>query len=220
MSLKIVVQGVGEVALSLERRRQLTEHRIGDAIKAGATIARDAARRLAHVPFTVRGGYITRNVQDATRRYNIRKRDDIVEARINSGRTEAQVLAKAHVTAARTKAVQGVLAGLGKTDRYLLRNSLWIKRRKKGETRSHRGHTDRSGLSNLAFSTRAQFGGRRAKGARNPIVAWARPKDLHKRDTMWLAGDALNIIVLRPAIRRNEKKILASLQLAVKKGMS
>lgn len=208
MSLKIVVQGVGEVAIGLERRRQRTENQVGDAIQSGATLARDAARRLAHVPFTVRKGYLTRNVQDATRRYHIRKRDDIVEARINSDRTEAQVLAKAHVTAARTKAVQGVLADLGRTQRYLIRKTLWVRRGKGGQTRSHAGHKDRTGLQKVSLAQNRY------------LRRWAMPKDIDMRDTVWLGGEALNIIVLRPAIRRNEKKILASLQLAVKKGMS
>lgn len=216
MSLKIVVEGVGDIAAGVKRTIAITEDFVGHEINKGARTVRDSADKLANVPFKVRSNGLWRNVQESPRRYRLGGRN-LVEARINSAKTEAMVVAKAHVTAARTKAVKNVFSLLGRTQRFLIRKSLWIKRgSSRAGNRSHQGHPNRAGLMQVSLSGGlSRFGNSRQHWIRK----WAGPKDLHLRDTTWLAGEALNLIILRPAVKRNEKQILAALRLAVRRGM-
>ena len=178
MSLKIVVEGVGELASGVKRTIALTEDLVGHEIKKGAKTVRDTGDKLANVPFKVRSNGLWRNVQESPRRYRLTGRN-LVEARVNSSKTEAVVMAKAHVTAARTKAIRGVFSLLGRTQRFLVRKSIWIKRGSShGGNRSHRGHPNRAGLQSVSLSGGlSRFGNSRQHWIRK----WALPKDLDKR---------------------------------------
>lgn len=211
--LAILVRGIGDVAKGLERRRQRTENRVGDAVILCAKVVREAALDLARFPFRRRG--LWRNVQDAPRRFKVAG-SALVESRVNSTKTEATILARAHITTARSKAVKSVLGKLGQS-KDLVRKELWIKRgSSRGKTRSHAGHQSRTGLQRVSLSGGlSRFGGSRKRHIRE----WALPRDLDKRDTVRLRGEALRVIVLQPSLDRNRSKILAHLNVAARSGM-
>lgn len=214
MGMRILVQGIEDVARGLEERRQRTQRSVGDAIVLSSKLLRDAALDLARTPFRRRG--LWRNVQDAPRRFRVQG-TNLVEARINSSRDEAQVIAKAHVTSARSKAVKAVFERTGQS-RQLVRKELWIKRgSSRSGKRSHAGHDSRAGLVRVSLA-----GGlsRLGNSRKRHLREWALPRDLDKRDTVRLRGEALRVIVLGPALKRNQKTILDHLHFAARKGMS
>lgn len=215
MGMTIVVKGIGDLAASLERRRQRTASQVGDAIQLSAKMLRDAQLDLARSPFRRRG--LWRNVQDAPRRFQV-SGNALVDARLNAGRTEARILTKAHITTARSKAIKAVFDRAGQR-KQLFRSELWVRRGrlKAGQKRSHKGHESRAGLQRVALSSLSRKKNAKFSGS---IREWAEPKDLHKRDTVRLRGDALRIIIAAPVIKRNKSKILAHIQRAARKGMS
>ncbi len=214
MGMRLLVQGIEAVAKDYERRTRSTERRVGDALQLGAKVIRDAGLKLADTPFRRRG--LWRNVQDTSRRFRVRG-NSLVEARVNSSRTEAQVLAKAHITSGRSDAVKSVFGRTGKS-KELVRKELWIKRgSSRSGNRSHKGHPDRTGLQRVSLAGGlSRFGGSRKRHIRE----WALPRGLDQRDTVRLRGEELRIIVLGPAVERNEKSILAHIHWAARKGMS
>ena len=211
--LRAFVKGVDQVARSLERKRKATESKVGDAVVLGAKTIRDAGDTLAQAPFRKRG--LFRNVQDAPRRTRVSSAG-LVQARFSRETLTAEILAKAHFTTARSPAIKAVLSRTGQT-RLLFRRSLWIKRgSSKGKTRSHKGHPDRNGLQQVSLAAGlSRFGGSR----RRHIREWALPRDLDQADTVRIKGEALRQIILGPAVFRNEKKVLAHLQRAARKGL-
>ncbi len=212
--LSIVVQGVGDVVKEIDRRRQSTEKRVGDVIELSAKTLRDAQLDLARSPFRRRG--LWRNVQDAPRRFQV-SGNALVDARMNADRTEARIVTKAHITTARSPAIKAVLERTGQ-GKLLRRTELWIKRgSSRGKKRSHKGHESRAGLQRVSLAGGlSRFGNSRKKHIRE----WALPRDLDKRDTVRLRGDALRAIISAPVLVRHESKILASLAAAARKGLS
>lgn len=214
MGMRLLVKGIDAVAKDYERRSRATERTVGDALQLGAKLVRDEGLKLAGTPFRRRG--LWRNVQDASRRFRVAG-TSLVEARMNSSRTEAQVMAKAHITSARSDAVKSVFGRNGKS-RELVRKELWIKRgSSRSGNRSHKGHPDRTGLTRVSLAGGlSRFGNSRKRHLRE----WALPRDLDKRDTVRLRGEELRIIVLGPAVQRNAPSILAHIHRAARKGMS
>lgn len=212
--LSIIVRGVEDVVKDLARRQQNTEKRVGDELESSAKLLRDAQLDLARSPFRRRG--LWRNVQDAPRRFQV-SGNSLVDARMNADRTEARILTRAHVTTARSPAIKAVLERTGQA-KLLRRTELWVKRgSSRGKKRSHKGHESRAGLQRVSLAGGlSRFGGSRKKHIRE----WALPRDLDKRDTVRLRGDALRAIISAPVLVRHESKIIARLNAAARKGLS
>jgi len=201
--LGVAVQGVERSQRRMDAMARQADRMIWDEVEAGAKLVEISARRRAIVARNT-------NVQDDTTRRDLMRRTPVRVKKVKSAQT-CLVVVTSFWTNARSKAIRGLYAKYGLTEK-LSRRNLWVqkvRRRTKTGRRSHAGHQTRSGLTKMPLQGR--------------LLAWARGEvrgnvgDQHLASVVRTPVEVRLDLVLGPAARQHSDTIRDRIQSAVER---